>query len=194
MRKINAALFITLDGVVEAPGPEDTTLPEKRGWSMPYMSDEVGEVIGAGMANSDAMLLGRRTYEAFAAFWPNVPADDPIGQIMNNQTKYVVSTTLDEAGWTNSHLIKGDVAAELGKLKQQPGKDINIVGSGTLTRSLLEAGLVDELQLMLCPVVLGDGRRLFEDAQFTQSMKVLEVRSFDSGMIYMRLQPERNNG
>jgi dihydrofolate reductase len=191
MRKINAALFITLDGVVEAPGSDDASLPEKRGWSMPFMDDEVGQVIGAGMATSDAMLLGRRTYQGFAAYWPTVPEDDPFGQFMNNQTKYVVSTTLDKAEWKNSHLIKGGVAAELNKLKQQPGKDINIVGSGTLTRSLLEADLVDELQLMLCPVVLGAGQRLFDDAHFTKSMKVLEAKSFDSGMIYLRLQPEK---
>jgi dihydrofolate reductase len=191
MRKINAALFITLDGVVEAPGGEDTIPEERRGWSMPYTSDEVGQVIGASMASSDAMLLGRRTYEGFAAYWPNVPEDDPFGHFMNNQTKYVVSKTLDKAEWKHSHLIKGDVAAELNKLKQQPGKDINIVGSGTLTRSLIEADLVDELQLMLCPVVLGVGQRLFDDTHFTRSMKVLEVKSFDSGMIYLRLQPEK---
>jgi dihydrofolate reductase len=191
MRQIVASLFITLDGVVEAPGTGDTTLPEKRGWSMPFMNDEVGQVIGAGMANTDAMLLGRRTYQGFAAFWPNVPADDPFGQIMNNQTKYVVSTTLDKADWKNSHLIKGNVAEQLNKLKQQPGKNINIVGSGTLTRSLIEADLVDELQLMLCPVVLGVGKRLFDHANFTKSMKVLEAKAFDSGMIYLRLQPEK---
>jgi dihydrofolate reductase len=191
MRKLNAALFITLDGVVEAPGASDTTLPEKRGWSMPYMNDDVGQVIGASMATSDAMLLGRRTYQDFAAFWPKVPADDPFGQFMNNQTKYVVSTTLNKAEWKNSHLIKGDVAAELNKMKQQPGQDINIVGSGTLTRSLIEADLVDELQLMLCPVVLGVGKRLFDGHPVTTAMKVLEARAFDSGMIYLRLQPEK---
>ena len=191
MRKINAALFITLDGVVEAPGSGDTTLPDKRGWSMRFTSDEVGQVIGAGMATSDAMLLGRKTYEGFAAFWPNVPEDDPFGGFMNNQTKYVVSTTLDKAEWKNSHLIKGNVVEELNKLKQQPGKDINTVGSGTLVRSLLKADLVDELQLMLCPVVLGVGKRLFDGADFTKSMKVLEVRSFSSGMTYLRLQPEK---
>jgi dihydrofolate reductase len=191
MRKINAALFITLDGVVEAPGTGDTTLPEKRGWSMPFTSDEVGQVIGAGMATSDAMLLGRKTYQNFAAFWPTVPEDDPFGGMMNNQTKYVVSTTLNKAEWKNSHLIKGNVTEELKKLKQQPGKDINTVGSGTLVRSLLKADLVDELQLLLCPIVLGVGKRLFDSADFTKSMKVLEARSFDSGMIYLRLQPEK---
>ncbi|MFZ0545381.1 MAG: dihydrofolate reductase family protein [Candidatus Promineifilaceae bacterium] len=191
MRKINAALFITLDGVVEAPGPVDTTLPEKRGWSMPFTDDEVGQIIGASMMDSDAMLLGRITYQGFAAFWPNVPEEDPFGQIMNNRTKYVISTTLDKAEWKNSHLIKEDIVAELSKLKQQPGKDISIVGSGTLTRSLIEADLVDELQLMLCPVVLGVGKRLFDDTHFTKSMKVLEVKSFNSGMIYLRLQPKK---
>jgi len=191
MRKIIASLFITLDGVVEAPGSGDTTLPDKRGWSMPFTNDEVGQVIGGAMMNSDAMLLGRRTYQGFAAFWPNVPADDPFGQIMNNQTKYVVSTTLAKAEWTNSHLIKGNVPEELNKLKQQPGKNISIVGSGTLTRSLIEADVVDELQLMLCPVVLGVGRRLFDHANFTKSMKVIEAKSFSSGMIYLRLQPEK---
>jgi dihydrofolate reductase len=110
---------------------------------------------------------------------------------MNNQTKYVVSTTLTKADWKNSHLIKGNVAAELHKLKQQPGKDINIVGSGTLARSLIEADLVDELQLMLCPVVLGVGKRLFDDTHFTKSMQVLEVKSFASGMIYLRFQPQK---
>ncbi len=191
MRKINAALFITLDGVVEAPGGEETIPPEQRGWSMPFMNPEVEQVIAGSMANSDAMLLGRRTYQDFAAYWPAAPADDPFGQFMNNQPKYVVSTTLERAEWKNSHLIRGDVAAELNKLKQQPGKDISIVGSGTLTRSLIEAGLVDELHLMLCPIVLGVGRRLFDDAHFTRTMKVLEAKAFDSGMIYLRLQPEK---
>ncbi len=191
MRNLNAALFITLDGVVEAPGEGDTSLPGKRGWSMPFTSDEVGQVIGGGMATSDAMLLGRITYEGFAAFWPTVPEDDFFGGFMNNQTKYVVSTTLNKAEWKNSHLIKGNVVEEIKKLKQQPGKDINTVGSGTLVRSLLKANLVDELQLMLCPVILGVGKRLFDGADFTRSMKVLEARSFSSGMIYLRLQPEK---
>lgn len=189
MRKINAALFITLDGVYEAPGGEDTLPPEKRSWSMPYTSDDVGEVIGESMMASDAMLLGRLTYEGFAAFWPSVPEDDPFSQVMNNRTKYVVSTTMDKADWKNSHLIKDDIAAELKKIKEQPGMDISIVGSGTLTRSLIEMNLVDELQLMLCPVVLGEGKKLFDDADYT-TMDVLEVRSFDSGMIYLRLKPK----
>jgi dihydrofolate reductase len=191
MRKLNAALFITLDGVVEAPGGE-TSLPEyARGWSMPFTDDEVGGVIGGAMATSDAMLLGRQTYQEFAAFWPSMPEDDFFGNFMNNQTKYVVSNTLDKAEWKNSHLIKGaNFVEELTKLKQQDGKDINTVGSATLVRSLLKANLVDELQLMLCPVVLGVGHRLFENADFYKTMKPIETRHFNSGMMYLRLQPQ----
>lgn len=190
MRKLNAALFISLDGVVEAPGGE-TSLPEdRRGWSMPYTSDEVGQVIGGAINDSDAMLLGRVTYQDFASYWPNVPEDDFFGNVMNNRTKYVVSRTLDKAEWKNSHLIKGNLAEEINKLKQAQGKDISVVGSGTLVRSLIQHNLLDELQLMLCPVVLGVGKRLFDDADFMKKMNVLEVKSFDSGMTYLRLQPQ----
>ncbi|MBL8166215.1 MAG: dihydrofolate reductase family protein [Anaerolineae bacterium] len=191
MRKINAALFITLDGVVEAPGGEPTIPEYARGWSMPYTDDEVGGVIGAAINASDAMLLGRKTYLDFAAYWPSVPEDDFFGGVMNNRTKYVVSTTLTKAEWKNSHLIKGNLVEELNKLKQQPGKDISVVGSGTLVRSLLKADLVDELQLMLCPVVLGVGKRLFDGADFMKAMQVLEIRSFSSGMTYLRLGPQK---
>lgn len=191
MRKLNAALFITLDGVVEAPGGE-TTLPEAaRNWSLPFTTDEVGEVIGANIANSDAMLLGRKSYQDFASFWPNVPETDPFGNVMNNRTKYVVTTTLDKAEWKNSHLIKGDIAAQLTQLKQQDGQAISTVGSGTLVRWLLKSDLLDELQLMLCPIVLGTGQRLFDGADFIKQMNVLETRSFASGMIYLRLQPQK---
>lgn len=193
MRKINAALFITLDGVVEAPGGESTIPEDRRGWSMPFTDDEVGAVIGAAMADSDAMLLGRKSYQDFAAFWPSVPEDDPFSAVMNNRTKYVVSTTLDKVEWKNAHLIKGDLIAELNKLKQQPGKTISTVGSGTLVRWLLQHDLIDELQLMLCPVVLGVNKRLFDGVDFMRSMQVLETRSFNSGMIFLRLQPEKQS-
>ncbi|HEX3054071.1 MAG TPA: dihydrofolate reductase family protein [Aggregatilineaceae bacterium] len=191
MRKIVAAEFITLDGVYEAPGSDDTTLPEKRGWSMPFVSNDVGQVIFESMQNSDAMLLGRRTYADFAVYWTAVPADDPIGQFMNNQAKYVVSTTLDKAEWKNSMLIKGNVVEQLTRLKQQPGKNVTIVGSGVLVQSLLEADLIDEFELMLCPVVLGTGKPLFKEGTSTRTMKVIEVKSFDTGMTVFRLQPEK---
>jgi dihydrofolate reductase len=189
MRKIVAAEFITLDGVVEAPGSGDTTLPDKKGWSMPYTDEAVVNVIFGQMDASDAMLLGRTTYEGFATFWSAMPEDNPIAQRMNNQNKYVVSTTLDKADWTNSTLIKGDVAAELTKLKQQPGKNISITGSPTLVRSLLQIDLLDELQLLLCPVVLGVGKRLFQEGNDTKLLKLVDSKTFSSGMVLLTYQP-----
>jgi dihydrofolate reductase len=191
MRQIIAGLFITLDGVVEAPGEGDTTLPDKRGWSMPFMNEEVGMSIVSQMDANDAMLLGRTTYEAFAAFWPNVPEDDFFGQRMNNGKKYVVSNTLDNATWKNSTLIKGNLVEEITRLKQQPGKDIGMTGSGTLVASLLEHDLLDQLNLLLCPVVLGVGKRLFEAGSPTKTLKLVEAKSFKTGMVSLTYQPER---
>ena len=154
MRKVIAGLFISLDGVVESP--------EK--WHFPYLNDEMMQVIGSAMAASDAMLLGRVTYQEFASYWPGVNSEDePIAAHMNNTPKYVVSTTLDKVEWQNSTLIKGNVAEEITKLKQQPGKNIAITGSGTLVQSLLQDDLLDELGLLVHPVVVGSGKRLFKD-------------------------------
>jgi len=187
MRKIISGLFITLDGVVEAPGSADTTLPEKRGWSDPYMSQEIGMSIYDMIQKSDGFLLGRKTYQDFAAFWPSMPAEDPFAQIMNSMPKYVVSTTLDKADWNNSTLLR-DVE-EISQLKQQLGKDINITGSPTLVRSLLEHGLLDEIQFMVCPVVLGVGKRLFPDGIDTKTFKLANAKPFDTGMVLLSYQP-----
>lgn len=189
MRKIVASEFITLDGVVEAPGPGDNTLPDKKGWVMPYTNDEVGGFIVSQMDASDAMLLGRRTYQDFAAFWPQAPADDPFGGRMNNQTKYVVSNTLDKAEWTNTTLINGDIPAELTNLKQQPGKDIAVTGSPGLVRSLLQYNLLDELILLLCPVVLGVGKRLFYESSETKVLELVDSKTISSGMIILTYRP-----
>src|ERR687898_3403534 len=155
MRKVTAGLFLSLDGVMESP--------EK--WHFPYFNDEMGEAIGAAMAAADAMLLGRVTYQEFASYWPGVSSEDqPFADHMNNTPKFVVSTTLDEPlEWQNSTLIKGNVAEEIAKLKQQPGKNIGITGSATLVRSLLRDGLLDELRLLVHPIVVGRGKRLFPD-------------------------------
>jgi len=190
VRKIIAGLFTTLDGVVEAPGSADTTLPEKRGWSEPYMNQEIATSILDSMQKSDALLLGRKTYQDFAAFWPSVPDEDPFGKIMNSIPKYVVSTTLDKAEWNNSTLIKGNIAEEISKLKQQSGQSLNITGSGTLVRSLLEYNLLDELQLLICPVVLGTGKRLFQEGIDTKTLKLVETKPFSSGLVMLSYQPD----
>lgn len=187
MRKIVSGLFMTLDGVVEAPGSADISLPEKRGWSEPYMNQEIGMSIFDLMQKSDGFLLGRKTYQEFAAFWPTMPADDPFAQAMNSMPKYVVSTTLNKADWNNSTLLRG--LEEISRLKQQPGKDINITGSPTLVHSLLEYGLLDEIQFMVCPVVLGQGKRLFNDGIDTKTLNLVNTKPFDTGMVLLSYQP-----
>ena len=186
MRKVTAGLFVSLDGVVESP--------EK--WQLPYFNDEMGEAIGAAMAEADAMLLGRVTYQEFASYWPGVSSEDqPFADHMNNTPKFVVSTTLDEPlEWQNSTLIKGNVAEEIAKLKQQPGKNIGITGSATLVRSLLRDNLLDELGLLVHPIVVGSGRRLFEEGGDQKELKLVDSRTFSTGVVYLTYQPHREEG
>jgi dihydrofolate reductase len=153
-RKIVAWELVSVDGVMESPEE----------WAFSYSNDEMEEASASGMAASDGLLLGRMTYEHLAAFWPNQPGGAPIVDYINSERKHVVSGTLEEPlEWNNSALIKGNVAEAVVKLKRQPGKDITILGSGALVRSLLRDGLLDELGLMVHPVVMGCGKRLFED-------------------------------
>ena len=144
------------------------------------------------MAASDAMLLGRVTYEGFAAFWPSQESggdDQEIADYMNNTPKFVVSTTLEEPlEWNNSTLIKENVAEEVAKLKQQPGKDISITGSGALVRSLLADDLLDELRLMVHPIVVGSGKRLFEEESDQKALKLVDSKTFDTGVLYLTYQ------
>lgn len=180
MRKITAGLFISLDGVVEAPET----------WHFPYFNDEMGEVVGAAMASSDAMLLGRVTYQEFAAYWPGSTDDQGIGTHMNNTPKYVVSTTLENADdWQNSTLINGNVVEEITKLKQQEGKNIGITGSPTLIRSLLRDDLLDELQLLVHPIVVGKGKRLFPDGSEKKGLKLVDSRTFSTGVLALTYVP-----
>ena len=182
MRKVIGSELVSLDGVMEAPET----------WHLPYFNDEMGEAIGAAMADSDAMLLGRVTYEEFAAFWPSQEGgeDQEFTDYMNNTPKYVVSETLQEPlEWQNSTLIKDNVAEEIAKLKQQPGKDISITGSGTLVRSLLADGLLDELRLMLHPVVVGSGKRLFEDGSDQKALELVDSKTFSTGVLYLTYRP-----
>jgi dihydrofolate reductase len=183
MRKIIAGLFISLDGVVEAPET----------WHFPYFNDEMGAAVDAQMAMTDAMLLGRVTYEGFASYWPNVSAEEqPIAGYMNNTPKYVVSTTLASAEWSNSTLIKGNFVEAITKLKQQPGKHIGVTGSATLVQSLLQADLLDELRLLVHPVVVGRGQRLFKDGGDLKRLKLVESKTFSTGVLSLIYQPARD--
>ncbi|SMB80562.1 dihydrofolate reductase family protein [Deinococcus hopiensis] len=182
MRKIIAGLFMSLDGVVEGPGPADDFAAA--GWSMPYFVPEIGQYIGESGAQADALLLGRATYQGFRAAFANAPRGDPAAAMMNGISKYVVSGTLTEADWVNSTLLGGDMVEEVGRLKAQPGRNINVSGSVTLIQSLLRLGLLDGLDLLVHPVVVGQGRRLFGDG-LTARLALRETRTFSSGVVLL---------
>ena len=180
MRKVVASLFLSLDGVMEAPET----------WHFPYFDDEMGAVIGAAIASADAFLLGRRTYEEWAAYWPSQSSDEsPIAGAINGRPKYVVSTTLEDVDWENSTLLRGDLAEEIARLKQEPGKDIAVSGSATLVRSLLEDGLLDELRLMIHPVVVGKGGRLFENGTVETPLELVDSQTFSTGVLDLTYRP-----
>ncbi|HEV2014539.1 MAG TPA: dihydrofolate reductase family protein [Candidatus Dormibacteraeota bacterium] len=180
MRKIVAGLLISLDGVVESPS--------EWGFSR-YFNDEMRDGIAAGIAQADAVLLGRRTYLEFAALWPKQGSDVLMADFLNNSPKYVVSKTLDRLEWANSSLVTGALAAELGKLKQHSGKNILIPGSPTLVRSLLRDGLLDELSLNICPVVVGSGMRLFDEITDQLHLKLVDSRTLNTGVVGVTYQP-----
>ena len=181
MRKVVAAEFLSLDGVMEAPDQ----------WHFPYFDDEMGEAIGEGFAASDAMMMGRVNYEEWAAYWPKQdPEENPVAATMNGRQKYVVSTMLEEPlQWSNSTLIKENVAEEIEKLKNQPGKDIVISGSATLVRSLLRYGLLDELKLMVHPILVGGGKRLFDEETETKPLELVDSKTFSTGVLYLTYRP-----
>jgi dihydrofolate reductase len=187
MRKIVAGLFISLDGVTQGPGPSDDFV--HAGWTMPYFSNEIGAHIGAQTMASDALLLGRLTYETFRTAFAQQTGGAADG--MNNFRKYVVSTTLQSADWNNTTVINGDIVAEIAKLKEQPGKDITISGSTTLIQSLARHNLIDEYSLLVHPVVLGTGKRLFEEGMDKFSLNLIEARPLPNGVIIQRYQPAK---
>jgi dihydrofolate reductase len=173
VRKLTASFFMSLDGVVDAP----------QDWHFPYMDEEMMGAVGASMAASDAILLGRTTYEEWASYWPHQPSDGGMADFINETPKYVVSQTLESVSWRNSTVIRGDVLARIAGLKQDSGGEISVTGSGTLVRSLLVAGLVDELRLMLHPVVVGRGKHLFEDGREPQGLALASSQQFANGVL-----------
>lgn len=196
MRKVVVSEFLSLDGVMQAPGgPEEDTEGgfAHGGWQMPYFDEVAGNAVSEGIAATDAFLLGRKTYEIFAAYWPSADAEETEEEFvntMNRMTKYVASETLDEVEWQNSTLIKGDVAEEVATLKQQSGKNIQVMGSGDLVQTLMQHDLVDEYQLMIHPVVLGSGKRLFRDASDTTALRLVNTKTTTTGVIILTYQSE----
>jgi dihydrofolate reductase len=187
MRKIIVSEYITLDGVIEDPGGAEGF--KHGGWTFDFGGQDQQQYKFEELFACDALLLGRRTYEGFAAAWPNMAAQTgAYGERMNSLPKYVVSTTLSQTTW-NATLLKDDLAGELSRLKQEDGQDILIFGSGRLVQTLHERGLIDEYRLMVFPVVLGSGQRLFPDGEKKRTLKLIEARTFSSGVVLLSYQP-----
>ena len=180
MRKVIVSEFVTLDGVMEAPDK----------WQFPFWNDETGKFKVDELFASDALLLGRVTYQEFAAAWPSMTDEEGFADRMNSLPKFVVSTTLKEPlGW-NATLIKGNIAQEVSKLKQQPGQDILISGGAGLVHSLLQQDLIDEYRLLVYPVVLGSGKRLFTDGG-NATLKLVEARTIGADVVLLTYQPAK---
>jgi dihydrofolate reductase len=183
MRKIIVLSFITLDGVMQAPGgpTEDTTGDFKYGgWTVPYFDDFLGQVMSEQMGKPFDLLLGRKTFEIFASYWPHHEEE---GAGINKATKYVVSNTLTKHEWERSVFLKGNVADEINELKQQDGPDLQVHGSGNLIQTLLEHDLVDEFWLKIFPVALGKGKRLFDKGTIPAAFTLTESKTSPSGVI-----------
>ena len=180
MRRVVVSEFVSLDGVMEAPDK----------WHFQFWHEEMGKYKYDELFASDALLLGRVTYEGFAAAWPSRAGDDDFADRMNSLPKFVASTTLEEPlEWNNSNLIKGNTAEEVSRLKQQPGQDVLIAGSANLVNTLMPYGLIDEYRLMIHPVVVGSGKRLFSEESDTTVLRLVETQRFGSGVVVLTYQP-----
>lgn len=189
MRKLIVAEFITLDGVIQAPGGADEDTEGGfvyGGWTQPYWHDDIGAHFFQAMSEADALLLGRKTWQGHGAAFDPMPAGDPFGDVMNGVRKYVVSTTLKSASaWRNSTLINGNVVEAVRELKEQPGKNILADGSSVLIHTLAENDLVDEYALHVYPIVLGSGKRLFPGGKRI-NMELIESQSLPTGVVFQR--------
>jgi dihydrofolate reductase len=187
MTNIVATISLSLDGVMQAPGRPDEDRRggfEHGGWATAYNDEVMGREMAKGMAKGGRLLFGRRTYEDFAAIWPKQPKPNPFTDVLDNTQKFVASTTLEEPlPWKNSTLLKGDAAVAVAKLKREPGGDIGILGSGELVRSLMRHRLVDTFVLLIHPLVLGSGRRLFADDGTLEAMNLTDSVTTTKGVV-----------
>jgi dihydrofolate reductase len=184
MRRLIVNTFLTLDGVMQAPGgPEEDTDGDFRygGWSAPYWDDRMGEVMGAWMTPPFDIVLGRRTYEIFAGFWPH--SEDPGAKELNEARKYVASRTLTSVDWQNSELLGEDVPAAVGALKDEDGPVLQVHGSADLLQTLIREDLIDELQIFTFPVVIGSGKRLFGDGTIPAAFELVQSETSSTGVV-----------
>jgi dihydrofolate reductase len=192
MRKLVVIEFLSLDGVYQAPGDPDEDREggfEHGGWQREYFDDVLGAAAFGGMAETDAQLFGRKTYEIMASYWPNAPADDPYAKHLNSVQKYVASRTLERADWANTTVLDGDVGEQVAKLKEQPGGNIAVLGSGNLVQTLMRRDLVDEYSLSVFPIVLGSGKRLFQSDEHVRKLDLIESQATTTGGVLLTYRP-----
>ncbi|HWF52050.1 MAG TPA: dihydrofolate reductase family protein [Solirubrobacteraceae bacterium] len=190
--RLTVTTFLTLDGVVQAPGgPDEDRSGEfaHGGWLVPYADDDMGATIIRWFTEADAFLLGRKTYEIFAGHWPRVPDDNPIAAALNKLPKYVVSTTLQSPKWEHSTVIGSRAFEEIADLKAQSGRELQVHGSGQLAQALIAHDLVDEYRLLVFPVFLGSGRRLFEDPGLAGALRLVDSATTAAGVLALTYEP-----
>lgn len=191
--KLTVNTFVTLDGVMQGPGgpDEDTTGGfERGGWLIPFADEDMGNVVDGWFAEADAILLGRTTYDMMSGYWSEVTEPDNIvATALNGLPKFVASTTLSEPTWNNTTVIEGDIVEAVKKLKERPGRELQVHGSCLLARTLHDAGLVDEYRLLMFPVVVGDGKRLFRDGSVPSSFSVVDTSTTSTGAVSLTLRP-----
>jgi dihydrofolate reductase len=187
---------LTLDGVMQSPSDHDEDRRggfEHGGWAPPYFDQVMADLAAEGIAKGGALLFGRRTYEQFASYWSTQPEDKPFAAVLNERQKYVASTTLEEPlPWRNSTLLEGVAAEAVTRLKEQPGGDLVVLGSGELVQSLMERNLVDEYVLLIHPLVLGSGRRLFTDGGASVALRLVDTKTTTTGVVIATYQPARS--
>jgi dihydrofolate reductase len=193
MRKVIVSEFLTVDGVMQAPGDPNEDRSggfEHGGWQLRYFDDVFGATVLEGLSSAGGLLLGRRTYEIFAAYWPTANVDDAFTGTMNDLPKYVVSTTLREPlDWSNSRLVKGDLPEAIRALKEEPGNDLRVIGSGELSKALMTHGLVDQFVLMIHPLIMGTGKRLFADGGSLIPLRLADSKISTTGVLLLTYEP-----
>jgi len=187
MRKLVVSEYSTLDGVIEDPGGLDTF--KQNNWHFPFFNEDVQKYKFTELAETDVLVLGRRTYQEFAPVWPSVTDETGYADRINHLHKYVFSTTLSQLEWNNSRLIKGDIAEAISKLKQEDGQDIMVFGSSELVYQLDQQNLIDEYRILVHPVVVGRGKRLFRDGNTMQAFKLVSTQQLGSTIVALTYQP-----